>query len=49
MVSDVQVLSLVKWGPKQTTVGVVVNKQPYGESAFWIQMVEQKFYCFFFE
>ena len=37
--SEVPDLKILKWGPQQTTVGTVVNKQPNGETAFWFQMV----------
>ena len=36
--SGVPELKVVQWGPSQTTVGVVVNKQPSGESAVWFSM-----------
>jgi hypothetical protein len=38
-VTDVPELKVLKWGPLGTTAGVVVNKQPSGETAFWFQLV----------
>lgn len=40
-VTDVPELTVLKWGPLGTTAGVVVNKQPNGETSFWFQLAGQ--------
>jgi hypothetical protein len=40
-VTDEPELKILKWGPSQTTVGVVVNKQQNGETALWFQLAGQ--------